>query len=390
MSLPTVAELMRAAELETALDDWALDHVGTPERLLTTFVDDLNRTSSLHARGEERFYRFLMDILTSRLKYVADRKRHAGWREEKLEAPIFILGLPRSGTTFLHNLMGADPASRAPRLFEMHYPSPRADDPLARGLREKKCEERLRDLGLLDEDWLGVHPMGADRAEECLFFWELLLASATFTALAELPTYQDVLFQQDFRAIYREQRDFLKYLQHGLSPRRWVLKTPLHVRFLEEIIEVFPDAMFVHCHRDTAKTYPSIANMAAVLRSKFAPLAPSAKSIVGDYDDTWEKALEFRRRPGMAERFVDVRFLDFRADPIGTVRSIYDRLGLDFSDDRAAAMEAWLASDATERSGRTHHQYSLADIGMTEGDIDRLTGDYLSAFDVPLERQGTV
>jgi len=386
MSLPTAAELMRAAELETALDDWTLDHVDTPERLLTTLVDDLNRTSRLHARGEERFYRLLTDILSSRLKYVADRKRHVGWRDEKVEAPIFILGLPRSGTTFLHNLMAADPLRRGLRLFEMYYPSPRADDPLARGLREKKCQERLGDIGLLDDDWLGVHPMGAGRAEECLFFWELLLASANFTALAELPTYQEILFQQDFRAIYREQRDFLKYLQHGLPPRRWVLKTPLHVRFLEEIIDVFPDAMFVHCHRDTAKIYPSIANMATVLRSKFTALAPGAKSIVGDYDDTWAKALEFRRRPGMAERFVDVRFLDFRADPIGTVRSIYARLGLDFGDDRAAAMDVWLASDTTERSGRAHHQYSLADIGMTEVDIDRLTGDYLSAFDVPLER----
>ena len=386
MSLPSAAELMRTAEIETALDDWALDHVGTPERLLTTFVNDLNQPSNLHPRGEVRFYRFLMDILTSRLKYVADRKRHPGWRDETVKAPIFILGLPRSGTTFLHNLLGSDPLNRAPRLFEMHYPSPRADDAFARGLRETKCQERLGDLGLLDDDWLGVHPMGADRAEECLFFWELLLASATFTALAELPTYQEILFQQDFRAIYREQRDFLKYLQHGLPPRRWVLKTPLHVRFLEEIVEVFPDAMFIHCHRDTAKIYPSIANMATVLHSKFAAAAPGEKSIVGDYDDTWEKALQFRQRPGMAERFVDVRFLDFRADPIGTVRSIYSRLDLEFSEDRAAAMEAWLANDSSERSGRAHHQYSLADIGMTEADIDRLTGDYLKAFDVPLER----
>ena len=68
MSLPSAAELMRAAEIETALDDWALDHVGTPERLLTTFVNDLNQPSNLHPRGEVRFYRFLMDILTSRLK----------------------------------------------------------------------------------------------------------------------------------------------------------------------------------------------------------------------------------------------------------------------------------------------------------------------------------
>ena len=386
MALPTAQELIQTAEGETGLSDWTLDHTGTPFEALAILLSDLQAHAGMHALGEQRFYRALMEVLTSRLKYIADRKRNTGWRDEVVAEPIFILGLPRSGTTFLHNLMGSDPASRAPRLYELCYPSPLPTDSMARQLRIEYCRDRLAYTGMLDEDWLGVHPMGPDRAEECIFFWDLLLTSVTFPAQAEIPNYAEYVFRQDFRAIYREYRDFLKYLQQKAESRRWILKTPIHVRFLEEIIETFPDARFVHCHRDTAKIYPSIANMAAVLHSKFADVPPNESAVAGDYDGTWESALEFRRRPGMAERFVDIHFLDFRDDPIGTVRSIHERLGLPFSRDRANAMSAWLEKDKQQRAAQTHHQYSLADIGLTERDIDEKTGDYLAAFNVKLER----
>ena len=257
---------------------------------------------------------------------------------------------------------------------------------MARQLRVEYCRDRLSSLGMLDEDWLGVHPMGPDRAEECIFFWDLLLSSVTFMAWAEIPNYQQFVFSRDFRGIYREYRDYLKYMQFRTRNRGWVLKTPIHVRFLDEILDTFPDARFVHCHRDTAKIYPSIANMTTVLHSKFVNVPPHENAVAGDYDGTWQSALEFRQRPGMAERFVDIQFLDFRDDPIGTVRRIFEALGENFSRERETALEAWLKHDVSERAGQKHHQYSLADIGVTEADIDRKTGDYLAAFNVRLER----
>lgn len=386
LQLPGVETLLRGAELETAHSDWRTDHTGEPFEALSILLEDLNNAASLNAIGIRRMYRRLHESLCARLKYIADRKRYPGIAAERIEAPIFILGLPRSGTTFLHNLLGSDPANRAPRLFEMLFPAPKSSQPLAAQLREQLCRESLTDLGFMDEDWLGVHPMGAERAEECIFIWELSLLSVTYPALAEVPNYQAHVFSRDFLAIYREQRDFLKYLQHGAQRRRWILKTPIHVRFLEQILQVFPDACFVHCHRDTAKVYPSIANMAAVLHSKYADIPPGEGAVVGDYDGTWADALEFRRRPGMAERFVDVKFLEFQADPIGTVGRIYAALGIDFPEGRRAAMAGWLAEDSRARSNRRHHQYTLADVGLTVAEIDRMTGDYLKAFDVPLER----
>jgi len=383
--LPSMKDLIRGAELETGHSDWSMEFTGTPFEALDILVGDLNH-AGLSVSGARRMYRRIHETLCARLNYIADRKRYPELRDEEIVAPVFILGLPRSGTTFLHNLLGSDPANRAPRLYELMCPAPKNPAPLATVLREQRCRETLAYQGLLDDDWLAVHPMGAERAEECVFFWELSLLSVVYPANADVPNYQKYLYDRDFTPLYREERAFLQYLQHKEGKRHWILKTPIHVRFLKEVLDVFPDARFVHCHRDTAKIYPSIANMAAVLYSKYTDKPPGARAIVNDYDGTWADALAFRQRPGMRERFVDVKFLDFRADPLGTVERIYTTLGIKMSPEQRGAMADWLAKDGAERSSRKHHSYSLADVGLTEAEIDRMTGDYLKAFDVPLER----
>jgi hypothetical protein len=386
MHFPSVEQLIRGAELETGQSDWNTEFTGSPLTALRLLVADVASSSHLSELGVQRIYRRLHETLCARLNYIADRKRYPEIANEPIEAPIFILGLPRSGTTFLHNLLASDPVNRAPRLYEMVIPAPKNPEPLDQWLRERRCHEMLQFLGMLDDDWLAVHPMGADRAEECVFVWELFLLSPVYSAMVDVPNYLDFLFKSDFTALYREQRAFMQYLQHREGRRRWVLKTPIHVRFLKEIIEVFPDARFIHCHRDTAKIYPSIAKMAAVLYSKHSDQPPGDGAIANDYDGTWTEALEFRRRTGMAERFVDVKFLEFQADPLGTAERIYTALGFDFSAERAKAMEGWLGQDRAQRSSRKHHHYSLEETGMSVAEIDRKTGDYLKAFDVPLER----
>lgn len=387
MQIPTARQLMQEAELDTGLSEWTTGFTGDPFTVLDILVNDLNSHSRLHALGAQRMYRRLHENLCARLKYIADRKRHPQVDEETIAAPLFILGLPRSGTTLLHNLLGAAPHNRAPRSDEMQFPAPKQTAVLARQLRVQLCHESLVFQGLMDEDWQGVHPMAADRAEECTFIWELFQLSPNYPALAEIPNYQNHLYTNDFTKLYREQKAFLQYLQHREGKRRWVLKTPIHIRFLKEIIEVFPDAMFIHCHRDTAKVYPSIARMADVLHGKFADRAPGANAVIGDYDNTWSEALAFRRQPGMAERFIDIQFMDLCADPLGTVETIYSHFGMEFDDACKQTLNAWLVQDRADRAKQKHHEYTLESAGLTEADIDRLTGDYLRAFRVPLERK---
>jgi len=377
---------MRGAELETGHSDWETEYTDSPLEGLRILLSDLAAYANLNETGVRRMYRKLHETLCARLTYIADSKRFPDLRDEPIEAPVFILGLPRSGTTFLHNLLASDPGNRAPRLFEMQFPAPKNPEPLARSLREQRCRESLAYEGLLDDDWLGVHPMGAERAEECPFFWELSLISMNYPAKVRVPNYQNYVYSRDFTALYREERAFLQYLQHLEHRRRWILKTPIHVRFLKEIVEVFPDARFVHCHRDTVKIYPSIANMVAILHGKYGDALPASHVVSGDYDGTWADALAFRAQPSMADRFVDVNFIEFQADPLGTVDKIYRASGIETDDARRGAMAEWLLDDKKRRESRRHHRYSLADAGLTVEDVDRISGDYLSAFAVPLER----
>lgn len=385
-NFPSADALIRGAELETGHTQWETEFTGSPLEPLQILVADLQQHARLSEHGVRRMYRKLHETLCGRLNYIADLKRHTGYKDEVIEKPIFVLGMPRSGTTFLHNLLAADPANRAPRLFEMQIPAPKNPEPLARQLREQRCRENLAYQGLLDDDWLGVHPMGAERAEECPFIWELSLISVNYPGCVNVPNYMEYLYKQNFANLYREERAFLQYLQHREGRRRWILKTPIHIRFLKEIIDVFPDARFVHCHRDTTKIYPSIANMVAILHSKYSTTPPASRAVASDYDGTWADALAFRQKPSMAERFVDVNFIDFQADPLGTVDDVMRGLGLQLDPEGVAAMAAWLEEDRKRRALRSHHQYSLADAGLTVADVDRMTGDYLKAFNVPLER----
>jgi len=386
MKIPSARALMDGAELETGFSDWLTEHLGSPAEALEILVHDLNAKAQLHELGAQRVYRRLHETLCARLRYIADRKLYPEVSGETIDAPIFILGLPRSGTTFLHNLLAADPDNRAPRSFEMQFPAPKTDEPFARDLRIQRCHESFCFAGLMDDDWQAVHPMGAARADECGFIWELSLLSMNYAAIAELPNYEAYFYASDFRKIYREQRAFLQYLQHRGTPSRWILKTPIHIRFLEEIVDVFPDARFVHCHRDTAKIYPSLGHLVSVLRAKFAGLRPGNDSVVRDYDGTWQHALDFRQRTGMADRFVDLNFVDLQADPVGAVETIYRRLNIDLTPERRLVLDAWLKGDRADHARRPRHDYSLEDAGVSEQELDDKTGDYLRAFKVPLER----
>lgn len=386
LQMPNAETLLRGAELETGLSDWRTEHTGEPFEALEILVKDLQQHSRLHELGVRRMYRRLHEVLCSRLKYIADRKRYPGLAEEKIEQPIFILGLPRSGTTFLHNFLGSDPENRAPHTAEMLFPAPKLSDPLARELRVQMCHESMTYMGMMDDVWQSVHPFGAARPDECIFIWELSLITALYPAFGEMPNYEKYAFSYDYRKIYREQRDFLRYLQHKEGHRRWVLKAPIHVAFLEELFDTFPDAWILHSHRDPAKIYPSIVSMIEVSRSMFSDLLPDTNAGSRSYDDTWQRALEFRKRPGMAERFVDIHFLETQADPVTAVERMYEKIGRSLSVERRQVMEQWLSADSAEHKSRPRHRYDIASSGLTLEDIDRENAEYVAAFGVLMER----
>ncbi|HSV57279.1 MAG TPA: sulfotransferase [Variovorax sp.] len=377
--------LLREAQQSTGLSDWGSDQL---PQVLALLVDALNQEAALHERGAQAARARLLDVMCSRLKLVEDRKRYPGIATEAIVKPIFVMGLPRAGTTFLHNLLSQDPGNRSPQTWEIMFPSPPPEPgSYAADPRIAQCDAALRAQGFMERELQGIHPFGAERPEECNFMWELSLQSVNFMAFWNVPSYTAQLMKIDFRAIYREHRQMLQHLQHRFRRDRWVLKTPAHNLWLNELLSVYPDACLIQCHRDPAKIIASLASNFVALRKTF-----SDARLSGDFGMLEAQArgmrniAAIRAQPEFKDRFVDAHYLDVQADPMGMVRRIYAHFGLPLAPEREAAMKAWLARDVSAHAAGHRHSYALADYGLDYARVDAVLGDYIRDCHVQLER----
>ena len=377
--------MLREAERTTGFADWGDDIFRHPFELL---ISDLNAEAQLTELGVRRTHRRLFDTLCSRLSLVEDRKRRPEIARECVEEPIFVLGLPRSGTTFFHNLLGADPANRSPMTWEILYPSPPPEestfwsDP-----RITAAEEALLFEGFMESELQAIHPFNARRPEECNFIWELSFLTVNYGAWWHVPNYAAYFHSLDLRPVYEEERRVLQHLQHRFRRDRWVLKTPAHNASIEALLEVFPDAHFVQCHRDPAKIIPSLANNLVVWRRTFSEVVPRGEFGMLDLQArNLDRVAAVRARPGMEARFFDAHFLEVQRDPIGAVERCYEHFSLPLTRRRLTAIRAWMEQDREKHTKGPRHRYSLSDIDLDYASIDAAMGAYIERYSVQLER----
>ena len=377
--------LMREAERATGLDDWGDPLFREPLQILTRAIRD---EADLHELGERRAHRRLLDGLSARLQLVAARRRDPGIADEPIKRPVFVIGLPRAGTTFLHSLLAKDPAHRSPATWEMRVPSPPPDertydtDP-----RIAETEEVLRFEGFMEPRLQAIHPFAARRAEECNFIWEASMLTVNYGAFWNIPSYGRYLYSTDFRPVYREHRQFLQHLQRGFRRERWVLKSPAHSAWLPELLAIYPDACIVQCHRDPAKVLPSLSSNLVALRKLF-----SDRVETGDFGmaklqaDSMATISKVRARPEAAGRFFDAHYLDVQVDPLAFVKRIYAFFDIEFTPQAESAMTAWLSADRQDHSKGGQHSYSLEQYGIDLAGIDAAMGGYIREYGIKLER----
>jgi hypothetical protein len=380
-----VPNLMAAAEAATGCRDWGDPLFEAPLGLL---VDDLHRHAALNELGLRRTERRLGDALQARLRLVDDRKREPSVADEIIRKPIFVIGLPRAGTTFLHALLAQDPAHRSPATWEIRAPSPWPEEATYHAdPRIAETDEALRFEGFMDEAVQAAHPFGARRAEECNFMWEASLLSVNFMAMWNVPNYRALLYATDFLPVYREHRAFLQQLQHRFRRDRWVLKSPAHSAWLPELLTVYPDACIVQCHRDPAKVIPSLSSNLVALRRLFSDQVET-----GDFGmaklqaDSLDVVSRVRARPGVGTHFFDAHYLDVQADPLAVVRAIYAHFDLPYTPATQASMQAFLARDRTAHASGPRHSYTLEQYGIDLREIDSAMGPYVRQYGVRLER----
>jgi sulfotransferase family protein len=367
------AEMLGAAEAETGLHDYGDPTL--PERFAVA-VDHLNRLG-MDADGRWQAQLVCRWLLTSRLEFIEDRNRYP-IGDETVEAPMFVTGEPRSGTTLMHALMSVDPHARALRFWEVMYPSPPPGIAAADDDRRERADADWREINAKMPKWLHSHPyndMLGDGLPEDERTWAFDFRVMTPTAWWRVPMQSLVGgLATDPAAQYRLHKAMLQQLQYKRPRKYWVLKG-FHGFRLRDIFETYPDATMVWLHRDPVQ----------VAASRTMMMADIMNGIVGPVDLHAEakKHLEMTRASianTMSNPLVDdprilhIRYTDFIADPVATVRRYYTFCGRELTSEAASVMRAYLANNRGDRYGKFEYSTQLLiDIGE---DLDALHAEF--------------
>ena len=374
--------LLEAACRESGGHDFGGDEFREPLRILLQGYETEARLTLL---GRIAARKDTVSLLANRLRLVEDRQRHPGIAEERIERPLFIVGLPRTGSTLLHHLLAQDPASRVARAWEVMSPSPPPEraryetDP-----RIAQAERQLRWLDLLAPDFKAIHPLGAQLALECIAIMGYSFLSPRFHTTYHVPTYQEWLERQDLRPAYALHRRVLQHLQWRVPADRWVLKAPSHLWGFEALFATYPDALIVQTHRDPLTVLASVASLTAVLQGAFTDevdLAEIGLEVTRRWATGLERAMQVRRSGAVpAERFLDVNYHDLVADPLATIRRLYAHFDMPFGEEAERRMRLHLADYPKDKHGA--HAYSLGAFGLDPGDLAHRFKGYCEHFEI--------
>lgn len=360
----TPDSLIRIARRQTGLRDFgSVSFFGPLARLLHACSTESKL--SVVGRSATRWdvVRFLSNLLLIQDAFA----RQPAIADTPIPQPIFITGLPRSGTTFLHRLLLADPVNRAPTVWETIFPSPSS------GTEQRRVTQVARQLKAFEwiaPEFRALHPLEATSPQECSEITAHVFRSLRFDTTYHIPSYRAWLDADIGHHLpaYRFHKRFLQYLQHqGRPQQRWVLKCPEHIFALQAIRTVYPDARLVFVHRDPVRVLLSQARLTEVLRRPFAreldPLALGPLESRRWLDGT-RRMVAAGDDAGFPDPICHVHHIDLISDPVNTVENLYRHFDLPFNDGIAAGIEAYVASKP--KGGYGVHTYRFEDHGLDE------------------------
>ena len=362
----SVEDLHASAVKACGLDDFGPDDDNYREAL-GVLLESYRRDADLTEIGSKMNRFFVRNALVARLVSEAAFKKYPEHADVAIEKPIFVTGLPRTGTTVLHRLITADPRHQGLELWLAEFPQPR---PPRETWPQKpvfaELDSRFKKAHEENPDYTGLHYMTADEVEEC---WQLLrqsLHSVSYETLAHIPTYAHWLARQDWTKPYMRHRRNLQLIGLNDAEKRWVLKNPSHLFALDALMATYPDALVIQCHRPVETIMASMCSLAQHTTEGWSN-SFTGELIGRDAMETWSRGLErFNsvRAHHDPVQFYDMDYFDLIRDPIGTVDDIYRYFGIEMTD---AARAAMAASDAESKQGprAPKHTYSLADYGLT-------------------------
>jgi hypothetical protein len=367
------------AQTRTGLTDFGGDLFWEPYRI---FVDALNSEARLHTLGRILVRDDLLNSLQIRLELTDWRKRHPEIAEQRVEDPIFIVGLPRTGTSILHELLAEDPRHRAPQHWEVRSPCPPPES--ATYTTDPRIALAHRQIRLWNEivpEYDSMHELGGQIPVECIQLMAHEFRSDELMGRHMVPSYAAWFAQCDLVPAYEFHKKMLQNLQWRCARDRWVLKAPSHLGQLEPLLAVYPKARIVFTHRDPLKVLPSVASIlysTAHVRSDAVDPEALLGWFTGETCATLLDGMTALRDSGKlpAEQCIDVRYADLVARPGETLAGIYEHFGIDFSAEAEQAMLGYLEAKPKARHGA--HRYDFADTGL---DIDEERERFVPYYD---------
>jgi hypothetical protein len=376
--------LLDAARAATGLDDFGPDSFRDGlAALCASLVDD----AQLNELGDVALPGMLVGSLANRLRVFDWIAKHAEVSEERVDAPIVVIGMFRAGTTLLSRLFDQDPRNRALLMWEAGDSVPPSTPAEHRaGPRVDAVHASNAMLATINPQIEVVHHEQADEATECITLMSQEFKSLTYEAIANVPSYHEWLLGVDQRSAYEYHRRVLQVLQSGGVRGRWTLKSPHHAIALEHLTAVYPDARLVLLHRDPVVLTASVCSLIATLSSTFSD-ADHGAYIASHWPAMLEESL------GRIERFrsehpehpiVDVQYADLVTDPAGTVASVYRAVDDELDDVGAAAIADYVAAHPRGEFGA--HRYDVSQFGLDADALAERFADYTDRYAIPRER----
>ncbi len=370
--------LVRHAERKTALSNF-----GDPSfRVgLERLTRALGQEAQLTPVGRFIAYWNLLDYLCVRLRLVEARRQRPEIAQQRVQRPLIILGLPRTGTTVLFELIAQDPAMRSPASWEVSQPCPPPQaDSYGVDPRIKASDRLLRWSERLAPGFKTIHALGAQLPQECVYILASSFFSEQFGYMYNIPQYRAWLLQQNMTQAYRWHAQFLQHLQVDMPRERWLLKTPAHLANLEELFGQYPDAAVVWTHRRPLHALSSFSSLACKLRSSFSdqidPLQIGPREFT-HYADVVRNGLAQRAQLDDSH-FFDVSFEQICAQPLAAVADIYSHFGWQLSTGAKREMQAYLERRPRHLYGI--HRYTPETYGLSATSEAAQFSDYCGRF----------
>jgi len=372
--LDSVDAIEDAARTSTGIDtDLSADHRQAIAALLRSYA----ASADLHPLGVIITAANLVALTKNRLRLKQHVVANPHITRQTLDAPLIITGLPRTGSTLLHNLLALDPQFRVPTSWEVDYPLPKPETALGRWVKIARSQARFAAIEALHPGFRRIHELDALLPQECLVITAAAARSHLFFSSTFVPDYQDWLDEQPAAPMFRGHKQLLQHLQHADGSNHiWALKAPSHLFALDGLFETYPNCRLVQTRRAPEEVVASIASLQWHLYrtfSNFNDLAELGRQVC----NRWGRAHQaFEQRlsesPERREQTYSLDYAQFVAGPVAAIAKLYAHFELQLSGDVRTKMENYLSARPKGKFGK--HEYQLADYGLTPNKVSTAFG----------------